>query len=93
MDIRKIKKLIELVEESGVAELEITEGEESVRINQCSRRHSLNRRLSKPRRHRQASQQLQRSQPAKKLAVMLFVRLWLELSMKHHRLMPSHLSL
>ncbi|WP_432468909.1 acetyl-CoA carboxylase biotin carboxyl carrier protein [Agarivorans sp. Z349TD_8] len=33
MDIRKIKKLIELVEESGVAELEITEGEESVRIS------------------------------------------------------------
>ena len=36
MDIRKIKKLIELVEESGVAELEITEGEESVRINRYS---------------------------------------------------------
>ena len=33
MDIRKIKKLIELVEESGIAELEITEGEESVRIS------------------------------------------------------------
>ncbi|MGQ8366529.1 acetyl-CoA carboxylase biotin carboxyl carrier protein [Glaciecola sp. 1036] len=33
MDIRKIKKLIELVEESGISELEITEGEESVRIN------------------------------------------------------------
>lgn len=33
MDIRKVKKLIELVEESGVAELEITEGEESVRIS------------------------------------------------------------
>lgn len=33
MDIRKIKKLIELVEESGVAELEITEGEEAVRIS------------------------------------------------------------
>ncbi len=32
MDIRKIKKLIELVEESGIAELEISEGEESVRI-------------------------------------------------------------
>lgn len=32
MDIRKIKKLIELLEESGIAELEITEGEESVRI-------------------------------------------------------------
>ena len=33
MDIRKIKKLIEMLEASGVAELEITEGEESVRIN------------------------------------------------------------
>jgi len=32
MDIRKIKKLIELVQESGVAEIEIKEGEESVRI-------------------------------------------------------------
>jgi|SRR5882672_5101931 len=32
MDIRKIKKLIELLEESGVAEIEIKEGEESVRI-------------------------------------------------------------
>ena len=33
MDIRKIKKLIEMLEASGIAELEITEGEESVRIN------------------------------------------------------------
>jgi acetyl-CoA carboxylase biotin carboxyl carrier protein len=33
MDIRKVKKLIELVEESGIAELEIHEGEESVRIS------------------------------------------------------------
>lgn len=32
MDIRKLKKLIELVEDSGVAELEITEGEDTVRI-------------------------------------------------------------
>ncbi|MGF1642668.1 MAG: acetyl-CoA carboxylase biotin carboxyl carrier protein [Thiotrichales bacterium] len=32
MDIRKIKKLIELLEDSGVAEIEIKEGEESVRI-------------------------------------------------------------
>ena len=32
MDIRKIKKLIELLEESGIAELEITEGDDSVRI-------------------------------------------------------------
>jgi len=32
MDIRKVKKLIELLEESGIAEIEIKEGEESVRI-------------------------------------------------------------
>ncbi|MCE7568015.1 acetyl-CoA carboxylase biotin carboxyl carrier protein [Aliivibrio fischeri] len=36
MDIRKIKKLIELVEESGIAELEIAEGEESVRISRAT---------------------------------------------------------
>ena len=33
MDLRKIKKLIELLDESGIAELEVTEGEESVRIS------------------------------------------------------------
>jgi acetyl-CoA carboxylase biotin carboxyl carrier protein len=38
MDIRKVKKLIELLEESGVAEIEIKEGEESVRIS----RHGAN---------------------------------------------------
>ncbi len=36
MDIRKIKKLIELLDESGVAEIEIHEGEESVRISRHS---------------------------------------------------------
>ncbi len=36
MDIRKIKKLIELLEESGIAEIEIHEGEESVRISRQS---------------------------------------------------------
>ena len=35
MDIRKVKKLIELLEESGIAEIEIHEGEESVRISSC----------------------------------------------------------
>jgi acetyl-CoA carboxylase biotin carboxyl carrier protein len=35
MDIRKVKKLIELLEESGVAEIEIKEGEESVRISRA----------------------------------------------------------
>lgn len=33
MDIRKVKKLIELLDESGIAEIEIKEGEESVRIS------------------------------------------------------------
>ena len=36
MDLRKLKKLIELVEESGIAELEITEGEEKVRISRVN---------------------------------------------------------
>ncbi|MFM7397349.1 MAG: acetyl-CoA carboxylase biotin carboxyl carrier protein [Gammaproteobacteria bacterium] len=36
MDIRKVKKLIELLEESGIAEIEIKEGEESVRISRMS---------------------------------------------------------
>ena len=36
MDIRKVKKLIELLEESGIAEIEINEGDESVRISRGS---------------------------------------------------------
>jgi acetyl-CoA carboxylase biotin carboxyl carrier protein len=32
MDLRKLKKLIDLVQESGITELEVTEGEEKVRI-------------------------------------------------------------
>ena len=36
MDLRKLKKLIDLVEESGIAELEITEGEEKVRISRST---------------------------------------------------------
>jgi acetyl-CoA carboxylase biotin carboxyl carrier protein len=35
MDLRKLKKLIDLVQESGIAELEITEGEEKVRISRA----------------------------------------------------------
>lgn len=38
MDIRKVKKLIELLEESNIDELEISEGEESVRISRNSNR-------------------------------------------------------
>jgi acetyl-CoA carboxylase biotin carboxyl carrier protein len=37
MDLRKLKKLIDLVQESGIAELEITEGEEKVRIVKSGR--------------------------------------------------------
>ncbi len=36
MDIRKVKKLIELIEETGIAEIEIHEGEESVRVSKGS---------------------------------------------------------
>ncbi|HSD59410.1 MAG TPA: acetyl-CoA carboxylase biotin carboxyl carrier protein [Burkholderiales bacterium] len=36
MDLRKLKKLIDLVQESGIAELEITEGEEKVRISRIN---------------------------------------------------------
>ena len=41
MDIRKVKKLIELLEESGISELEISEGEESVRISRHPRGISM----------------------------------------------------
>ena len=36
MDLRKLKKLIDLVEESGIAEIEVTEGEEKVRISRAT---------------------------------------------------------
>lgn len=41
MDIRKVKKLIELLEESGIDELEIHEGEESVRISRHSQQAAV----------------------------------------------------
>ena len=40
MDLRKLKKLIDLVEASGIAELEITEGEEKVRISRTGSSHA-----------------------------------------------------
>lgn len=42
MDIRKVRKLIELIEETGVAEIEIHEGEESVRICRSSTQITTN---------------------------------------------------
>ncbi|MFB2780684.1 acetyl-CoA carboxylase biotin carboxyl carrier protein [Shewanella mangrovisoli] len=47
VDLRKIKKLIELVQESGIAELAITEGEESIRITRYSP-HSAPERAHNP---------------------------------------------
>jgi acetyl-CoA carboxylase biotin carboxyl carrier protein len=41
MDIRKVKKLIELLEESGIAEIEIKEGEEAVRISRMPTGHAV----------------------------------------------------
>ena len=41
MDLRKLKKLIDLVQESGIAELELTEGEEKVRISLINSRQPL----------------------------------------------------
>lgn len=43
MDIRKVKKLIELMEESDITEIEIKEGEDSVRISRASTSHSVER--------------------------------------------------
>lgn len=40
MDIRKIKKLIELLEETGISEIEIKEGEESLRLSRYSGNHA-----------------------------------------------------
>jgi acetyl-CoA carboxylase biotin carboxyl carrier protein len=48
MDIRKIKKLIELLEESDVAEIEIHEGEESVRISRSSSNASVTPAVAMP---------------------------------------------
>jgi acetyl-CoA carboxylase biotin carboxyl carrier protein len=40
MDLRKLKKLIDLVEESGISELELTEGEEKVRISRATQTYA-----------------------------------------------------
>ncbi|MFC3873396.1 acetyl-CoA carboxylase biotin carboxyl carrier protein [Neisseria musculi] len=41
MDLRKLKKLIDLVEESGIAEIEVTEGEEKVRITRSTAQQAV----------------------------------------------------
>jgi len=48
MDIRKIKKLIDLIDETGVTEIEIHEGEESVRISRSGKPHNTTQHASSP---------------------------------------------
>jgi len=48
MDIRKVKKLIELLEESGISEIEISEGEESVRISRYPQPGAFNPAMHAP---------------------------------------------
>lgn len=48
MDIRKVKKLIELLEESNIAEIEICEGEESVRISRASTTNQVVTQMAQP---------------------------------------------
>jgi acetyl-CoA carboxylase biotin carboxyl carrier protein len=48
MDIRKVKKLIELLESSGIAEIEISEGEESVRISRYSQHPQMTHTYAAP---------------------------------------------
>lgn len=48
MDLRKLKKLIDLVEESGISELELTEGEEKVRISRNLSNSQLAMHFSQP---------------------------------------------
>ena len=59
MDIRKIKKLIELLEETGISEIEIKEGEESLRLT----RHSYSNDMQAPR-YNNAPQQFMMHPPA-----------------------------
>lgn len=48
MDLRKLKKLIDLVQESGIAELEVSEGEEKVRITSGSHPHNVTHYITNP---------------------------------------------
>jgi acetyl-CoA carboxylase biotin carboxyl carrier protein len=63
MDIRKVKKLIELLDETGVAEIEIKEGEESVRISRHPTGTTMHM-MSPPMHYSQPAQALPASAPA-----------------------------
>lgn len=66
MDIRKVKKLIELLEESGIAEIEIREGEESVRISRYGPAKSLSARTGRTANDADAGKPSRLSQPEEK---------------------------
>lgn len=66
MDIRKVKKLIELLEESGIAEIEIREGEESVRISRYGPDKSLSARTQRTANDADAARSSRLSQPEEK---------------------------
>ena len=62
MDIRKVKKLIELLEESGISEIEISEGEESVRISRYPNPGMMS--FAPPPQHYAPPQPEQKTEPA-----------------------------
>ena len=65
MDIRKVKKLIELLEESGISEIEISEGEESVRISRYPNPGTVSvQTIAAPRRGRAATRRRSDERPA-----------------------------
>lgn len=67
MDIRKVKKLIELLEESGIAEIEIKEGEESVRISRYSPAAMHTQMMSAPAMHTIAAASATSAVPAESI--------------------------
>ena len=98
MDIRKVKKLIELLDESGIAEIEITEGEESVRISRYAAGAPVAAARSRPLRRRlrsrlpwQLRRPLQYRRLAKKMALRL-LRRWLARFTAHRRQAPRPIS-
>ncbi|MGH8603096.1 MAG: acetyl-CoA carboxylase biotin carboxyl carrier protein [Gammaproteobacteria bacterium] len=66
MDIRKVKKLIELLQESGIAEIEIREGEESVRISRYGPDKSLSARTERTANDADAAKPSRLTQPEEK---------------------------
>lgn len=69
MDLRKLKKLIDLVEESGISELELTEGEEKVRISRNLPNAQGTMHFSQPYMHAMQPQMVPAAAPVAEVAV------------------------